>query len=178
MRVVYWQSQLFLVPLRGKHVVLSIGFANCSLAKPRDAHTAPLGAGGSSRIEYLVFFVNILPRRGPKGRAHTAPLGAGKVSAYITSLPLRGKSNICPKGPLRGNEQSGPQRGPEGASLSLLVAPSGQERSGTQSRTEGERSKYAPKEHALTSFSPLGIYCAPQRGERIPLPLWGPFGHI
>ncbi len=78
MRVVYWQSQLFLVPLRGKHVVLSIGFANCSLAKPRDAHTAPLGAGGSSRIEYLVFFVNILPRRGPKGRAHTAPLGAGK----------------------------------------------------------------------------------------------------
>ncbi len=24
-----------------------------------------------------------------------------------------------------------------------------------------------------TSFSPLGIYCAPQRGERIPLPLWG-----
>ncbi len=51
-------------------------------------------------------FVNILPRRGPKGRAHTAPLGAGKGTKYIetplgiySGTPLNG--NICPpSGPL------------------------------------------------------------------------------
>ncbi len=82
----------------------------------RVAHTAPLGAGGSSRIEYLVFFVNILPRRGPKGRAHTAPLGAGKdpdstpsgpLWAYIVStiywLSITSRLLL----PLWGNEQSG-----------------------------------------------------------------------
>ncbi len=102
-------------------VVLSIGFANSSLAKPRDAHTlAPLGP-------LRAYIAGEGPQRGlPGGRLVVAPSGQEQYIAQRGPEGATSKALLClkakclaiarPKGrpalllPLRGNEQSG-QRG-------------------------------------------------------------------
>ncbi len=187
------------MPRRGKHVVLSIGFANCSLAKPRDAHTAPKGAGrgpayiaqrgniplgplfclmrssrapkGQTRCALRAFIAE------PKGRAHTAPLGAGKA-------PIR----LCRIGhilllPLRGNDARSAAykvlRCPEGAplgffvlcaSLSLAVRGAGGARRGPEGVVLYRQGRSLALPRDAHTLAPLG---QEQSGRQR-----GPFGHI
>ncbi len=123
---IYRLRQLFLVPLRGKHVVLSIGKANSSLALPRDAHTAPLGAGSINTKQRNARKVGAIYCRVPqRGRRREAAGGA----TYTKGAPL---AAIYAKGPLRGNPRvaiaqyipKGPQympKGPFGAILAIYA---------------------------------------------------------
>ncbi len=103
-----------LLPLRGNDAIYCTNLPRCACPKGPLAYiamyrapstspkggcegpTPPKGGQRAERIQHfrppLGFSVNILPRRGPKGRAHTAPLGAGKVSASLSlASPFGGR---------------------------------------------------------------------------------------
>ncbi len=123
-----------LVPLRGKHVVLYR--QGRSLALPRDAHTAPLGAGSPKGPRRGNVKTISCPRGARRGGEHqplgqTRPKGErseDRLSVTLRAYGLKGWclhqsfGLLCLKGYIR----SGPQRGPK----------------------------------VLYPFSPLGIYCS------------------
>ncbi len=100
---------------------------------PKGATTTP---GGGVYIGQEQRPFGRFDSEGPKGAQRLVQ--STLYAAERASLPLRGKSNICPKGPLRGNEQGGPsglwsigyigpkgpkgaQRGPKGGGHILLL---------------------------------------------------------